>query len=294
MAIRQIIEIDEGRCDGCGACETGCPEGALRIIDGKARLVGESLCDGLGACIGACPRGAITVTRREAEPYDEEFTIAGIARQGPAVLEAHLEHLARHGQTGFLAQAVAWMETEGIPVPAVAGVIGSSSASGSGHAHAGGCPSTRMHRFTPVSVPPRGERGRGVDPSATGGASALTHWPIQLHLVNPGARQYRGADLLVAADCTAFSLGAFHEEMLAGRALVIACPKLDQGRDQYVEKLAVLLGTSKTVTVAVMEVPCCSGLLRLVLDARDRAGGDIPVHMVVIGIEGGVVTRKRC
>ncbi len=209
MATRQIIEIDQDKCNGCGACETGCHEGALRIINGVARLVGENLCDGLGACLGNCPFGAITVVEREAEDYDEAKVMAG-----------------KH--------------------PAPAAVI----------------------------------------------PSALSHWPIQLHLVNPRARQFENADLLVAADCTAFALGSFHGELLEGRSLVIACPKLDSGRELYLEKLAVLLASAATVTVAIMEVPCCSGLLKLVLDVRDRLTGHRQVNAVIVGIEGGFVARK--
>ena len=216
MPTREIIEIDEDKCDGCGACAGGCHEGALRIIDGKARLVGESLCDGLGACIGECPRGAITVTRREAEAYDEARVMDGLAILGPKVIAAHLA--AAH--------------------------------------------------------------------------SALTHWPIQLHLINPRAPQFVGKDILIAADCTAFSLGSFHTELLDGRSLVIACPKLDTGREIYFEKLATLIGAAKSVAVAIMEVPCCSGLLNMVLEARDSAANKSAVEAITIGIQGGILSRR--
>jgi NAD-dependent dihydropyrimidine dehydrogenase PreA subunit len=315
MATRQIIEIDGEKCNGCGACETGCPEGALRIIDGKARLVGENLCDGLGACLGNCPLGAIAVVEREAEAYDEAKVMEGIAAQGANVIAAHLDHLRRHGQEGYVLEALAWLAERGIAAPAEqdAGKTGSprtgffgqfrpategsptSGTSVPASSAQAGCPGSRSRRFSPASATaalmsaPAQSSQASRSSAAT---SALSHWPIQLHLVNPRARQFGDADLLVAADCTAFALGAFHRELLEGRSLVIACPKLDSGREQYVEKLAVLLGSASTVTVAIMEVPCCSGLLKLVLEARERLAAHKTVELVILGIEGGFVARK--
>jgi ferredoxin len=282
MASREIIEIDEDKCDGCGACANGCHEGALRIIDGKARLVGESLCDGLGACIGECPRGAITITRREAEDYDEARVMEGLSRLGPKVIAAHLEHLRSHGQDGEVREALAWMAARGIAVPAE-----ESAESG---CQGGGCPGSASRRFTPAGgAKPAQAAGQG---SGVDGPSTLTHWPIQLHLINPRAPQFAGTDLLIAADCTAFSLGAFHARLLAGKSLVIACPKLDSGREIYLEKLAVLLGAARSVTVAIMEVPCCSGLLKMVLDAREGAGKKPAIEAITIGIQGGILARR--
>jgi ferredoxin len=282
MATRDIIEIDEDKCDGCGACAGGCHEGALRVIDGKARLVGESLCDGLGACIGECPRGAITVTRREAEAYDEARVMGGLAKMGAKVIAAHLEHLRSHGQDGYVREALAYMASKGIPVPVEEEEVG---------CHGGGCPGSASKRFTPLRASPaaKGLTARVADPAAP---SALSHWPIQLHLINPRAPQFAGRDLLIAADCTAFSLGAFHAELLAGKSLVIACPKLDQGRDIYLEKLAHLVGAAASVTVAIMEVPCCSGLLGMVLEARSGLETKPPVEAVTIGIQGEILARS--
>lgn len=280
MSTRHIIEIDQDKCNGCGACETGCPEGALRIIDGKARLVGESLCDGLGACLGNCPFGAITVVEREAEAYDEEKVLAGIIPQGANVIAAHLDHLRRHGQDVYVRQAETVLAVRGIPIPAAPG----------------GCPGSMSRRFSPASATPASAAAntdaafaRNASPSSP---SALSHWPIQLHLVNPRARQFENADLLIAADCTAFSLGSFHEDLLKGRSLVIACPKLDTGREIYIEKLAVMIGSAASVTVAIMEVPCCSGLLKMVLEARQRVLEHKTVNVTIVGIEGGFVARK--
>jgi NAD-dependent dihydropyrimidine dehydrogenase PreA subunit len=279
MATREIIEIDEDKCDGCGACAIGCHEGALRVIDGKARLVGESLCDGLGACIGECPRGAIKVTRREAEAYDEAKVMEGLSKLGPKVIAAHLEHLRGHGQETYVRQALAFMAERGMELP-----IPTPSAPAAEQGH--GCPGSASRRFGAL-------RPQSAPGPAAAVPSALTHWPIQLHLINPRAPQYAGKDLLLAADCTAFSLGAFHAELLAGKSLAIACPKLDQGRDIYIEKLALLLDAASSVTVAIMEVPCCSGLLKMLLDAREMSSKKPSIEAITVGTEGGIAARRR-
>ena len=284
MATRTIIEIDQDRCNGCGACETGCPEGALKVVGGKARLVGESLCDGLGACIGRCPVDAIRVVEREAEEYDETAVIKEMLPQGAAVLAAHFAHLDRHGQDLYLNIAAEYLRSQGIALPqgferfgaakqapAFFKPCGGAQAKQRGQAHGGGCPGSAVRS----------------------GASALANWPIQLHLANPRSPHFEGADVLIAADCTAFALGSFHAELLAGRSLVIACPKLDSGKDLYLSKLAAIIGQARSVTAAIMEVPCCSGLLKLAQEARDAAGADTPIEAIVVGIDGGFVARKR-
>ncbi len=292
MAMRQIIEIDEAKCDGCGECAQGCPEGALRIIDGKARLVGESLCDGLGACIGTCPQAAITITEREAEEYDEAKVMDGIVRHGPNVIRAHIEHLEHHGQDSLAAQAKAYLADKGIPLHGAP-----LAANQHGHEAGGGCPGSHSRMFRAAQAAP----ARAPNPSAQSPAqesskapspSALGHWPIQLHLINPRGPQYAGAKLLVAADCTAFALGSFHTRLLEGHSLVIACPKLDQGREVYVEKLSALIAAAESVEVAIMEVPCCGGLLKLVLEARERNEKKPPIEAIVVGIEGSLVGRS--
>lgn len=312
MALREIIEIDEDTCDGCGACATGCPEGALQIIEGKARLVGESLCDGLGACLGECPRGAISVTRREAEAYDEAKVMEGMSRLGPPVIAAHLEHLAHHGQDLLESQALAWLTARGLEDPrkTVPSAVPGGAAP---DCRGGGCPGSASRRFNARAASVEAVRtlagpglsraeARGLsraeapaaqpNPGAADQSSALGHWPIQLHLANPGAPQYRGAKLLIAADCTAFALGSFHPSLLSGRSLVIACPKLDD-RTGYVEKLARLIALASRLEVAIMEVPCCSGLLKLVTEARALAGLDTPIAVTVVGVEGGIVRSSQ-
>lgn len=283
MAVRTIIEIDQDACDGCGACATGCPEGALKVIDGKARLVGESLCDGLGACIGKCPLGAITITEREASDYDEVRVVKEILPQGPAVLLAHFEHLDHHGQDLYLRRAVEYLLSESLPIPAGFEKFARPKQA----AQAQGCPGMKSHAFAPKPI------AAAAAPALRPAASALGNWPIQLHLANPRAPHFAGADLLIAADCTAFALGSFHGDLLRGKSLVIACPKLDSGRDIYADKLAAMIGQARSVTIAIMEVPCCSGLLKLAQDARTAAGAAVPLETVVVGIDGGFVARKK-
>lgn len=272
MAIRTLITIDQDTCDGCGACVVGCPEGALKIIDGKARLVGESLCDGLGACIGKCPKGAITTVRREADEYDEIKVIREILPQGPALLQAHLEHLDHHGQDLYLRKAVEYLAANKLPIPQGFERYALPKAPQQFQ----GCPGIKTRSLAPKPQAP----------------SALGNWPIQLHLVNPRAPHFNGASILIAADCTAFALGSFHRELLEGKTLVIACPKLDSGKDIYTDKLASIIGQASSVSLAIMEVPCCSGLLKLAQEARAAAGSSTPIETFVVGIEGGFVARK--
>lgn len=232
MAIRNIIQIDEAKCDGCGQCVTGCAEGALAIVDGKAKLVRESLCDGLGACIGECPQGALTIEQREADVFDD------------AAVEAHPAHSAPQHPGG-------------------------------------GCPHAASRSFAPKSAETTPETGAAAP-------SQLAQWPIQLHLIQPTAPYFQDAEVLIAADCAAFACGDFHSRFLAGKTLIIACPKLDNP-EGYIEKLRELFTEAKprSVTVVRMEVPCCKGLLAMVLKAREQAGGATPVHEVVVGIEDG-------
>ena len=282
---RKIISIDEELCDGCGACTNGCPEGALALVDGKARLVGDLLCDGLGACIGTCPRGAITVEEREAEPYDERKVMEeNIVPKGSATIAAHLDHLRAHGEDAYLAIALQVLAEKGIEAPAVPSAEG-------GH---GGCPGMKAFAFK-GAAPARPASGLApASMAATAGParpSELRQWPIQLHLINPRAPQFRGAPLLLAADCAAFSVGDFHSRWLAGRKLAIACPKLDDGLDRYVDKLAVLIDEAMidTLTVLRMHVPCCGGLVKLALEARSKATRNVPIKSVTVDPEGNVL-----
>jgi NAD-dependent dihydropyrimidine dehydrogenase PreA subunit len=267
---RQIIRIDESKCDGCAICCEGCPEGALQIIDGKARLVSEITCDGLGACVGECPQGAITVERREAAAYDERTTLDGIIPEGVATLRAHLKHLHEHGQTTYLNQALAHLRDLGHAVPEYREQI----------AHQG-CPGSAPRSF--VRVP-------AATPARDGLTSQLAQWPVQLHLISPMNPVFQGADLLLAADCVAFAMPDFNQKWLPGRKLAIACPKLDQVQEIYRDKLTALVDEAQvsTISVMIMEVPCCGGLLRLAQEAVSRATRKVPIQAIVVGLNGEI------
>ncbi len=275
MAKRKIISIDEEKCTGCAECIPNCPEGALQVIDGKCRLVSDLFCDGLGACVGHCPTGAMTVEEREAEPYDERRVMENIVRAGPNTIAAHLKHLKDHGADDYLREAVAYLEEREIDVPADAQKTPTPC----------GCPGMRLRELAPSAPPP-------ADAPAAKRPSCLRNWPVQLKLVPPAAPWLKGADLLIAADCVAFALPDFHEELLEGRVLLVGCPKLDDA-EAYVTKLAAVFEANavRSVTVAHMEVPCCFGLVEVVKEAIERSGADVPYSEVTVGIEGGVLAR---
>jgi len=275
---RKIITIDEEKCNGCGACESGCPEGALRVIDGKARLVGELLCDGLGACLGTCPEGAITVEEREAEPYDELAVIRNIVPQGRNVILAHLQHLKDHGQSTYLKQAVSYLREHKIAIDMFPQIADHNSAGAARQ-----CPGSKTLSFPAQRAIPEGEEM----------PSQLTHWPVQLHLINPAAPHYRNSDLLIAADCVAYAYADFHRTSLRGRTLAIACSKLDARQEVYADKIAALIDEScvKSIRVMIMQVPCCSGLLRHVVDGAGRARRRVPVSCVIVGIGGEILSE---
>jgi ferredoxin len=238
------------------------------MIDGKARLVSELTCDGLGACLGECPRGAIQVETREAAPYDERRTLDQILPKGSATLTAHLEHLHAHAQTAHLATALAYLAELGIQAPPFR------------PHHPQGCPGSAPRALAPA---PAARRGEGL-------SSQLSQWPVQLHLIAPGNPVFQGADLLLAADCTAFALPDFNQKYLPGKKLAIACPKLDGNQEVYLAKLTALIDEAglKSITVMIMEVPCCGGLLRIAQMAAQQASRKLPVQVLVVGIGGEV------
>ncbi len=264
MAVRKIVNIDEDLCDGCGDCVPSCAEGAIQIIGGKAVLLADNLCDGLGACLGECPQGAITVTERDADEFDEiavDLHLAKMPDLGPT-----------HGGHGR--------------GPALAGLNESAVVHGGG---GGGCPSSRTMHF-PVAGPPTAVPSGAPAPAA----SELRQWPVQLHLVSPTAPYFQGADLLLAADCCAFASAEFHQRFLRGKALAMACPKLDSGREIYLAKLVAMIDQSRinTLTVAIMEVPCCSGLLSLAKEAVAAASRKVPIKLTILGVQGQVVREE--
>ncbi len=244
--MRKIIEIDESLCNGCGNCIVSCAEGALALIDGKAKLVSESYCDGLGACLGECPTGALRIIERTAEDFDE------------AAVEAHLR---AHGQQEI-------QVSEQLPC---------------------GCPSTRLQSFGDRETCAHANEPR----TYTVAKSSLSHWPVQIRLIPASAPFLKNADLLVAADCTPFAYAAFHQDFLTGKVALVGCPKFDD-QQSYVDKFTEIFAKAniRSVTVLVMEVPCCHGLPMIVRQAMKNAGKIIPLELVVISVKGEILQRE--
>ena len=275
MAKRKIINIDENKCTGCAQCIPNCPEGALQIIDGKARLISDLFCDGLGACMGYCPEGAINIEEREAAPYDEKKVMENIIKQGKNVIKAHLEHLKEHGEMSLLKEALGVLEKKGIKDPLhEAHKNGASSV----HAHDGACPGSMAMDL---------RKTKKTDTPVSEAESELRQWPIQIKLVSPRAPYLKGADLLIAADCVPFAYANFHSVLLKGKILLIGCPKLDDAAF-YAEKITEIFKNNdiKSVTCAHMEVPCCFGLVSIIKEAIMVSGKDIPFEEVTISRKG--------
>ncbi len=280
MAKRQIITIDEEKCNGCGSCVPGCPEGALQIIDNKARLVSDLFCDGLGACIGDCPEDAISVIEREAEPYDEIRVMENIVKQGENTIKAHLEHLKNHGETGFLKLATDYLEEKGITNPLEEEVKDKA-----GEKLPCGCPGSSVRDMREDKRETTEDDDINVNQKAE-----LRQWPVQIHLVPVNAPYFDGADLMITADCVPFAYGNFHKDLLKGKILLVGCPKLDDA-GFYKNKITEILKENniKSVTIAHMEVPCCFGLVKLVNEALAEAGKDILLDNITVKVNGEMV-----
>jgi ferredoxin len=304
MMKRKIIQIDDEKCNGCGVCIPDCPEGALQMIDGKARLVSDLFCDGLGACIGTCPQGAITTIEREAEAYNERRVMSeNIIPKGQNTIKAHLKHLKDHNEAEYYQQAVDVLTEQGIEIPKEEKPASLPC----------GCPGTlakSIEKKEEAVTKHNGINNRNIKSGnyaqspqkdipnknalvhnaecSSGPSSQLSQWPIEMHLLSPDAGYFKDADILVAADCTAFSYGNFHNEFLKGRKLIIFCPKLDSSAEAYIEKLTAIFERNdiKSVTVARMEVPCCGGTTAIVEEALSRSGKDIPLNVTIINIDG--------
>lgn len=268
---RDIIMINEEKCTGCGSCVTGCPEGALQVIDEKARLISDLFCDGLGACIGDCPEGAIEVEQREAEPYDESKVMENIVKAGPNVIKAHLQHLQEHGQEDLVNEASQYLKKNNINIPDY-----------EEKPLACGCPGSMNQNLSPT-----GEQKQ----EAVLLQAQLSNWPVQLQLLNPNAPYLMNADLLIAADCAPFAYANFHERFLKDKVLIILCPKLDKTIDEYVDKLAQIFQKQdiNSISIVHMEVPCCSGIEVIVRRALEKAQKNIIIKDYTISINGEII-----
>jgi len=270
---RKIVKIDESKCNGCGQCATACAEGAIAIINGKARIVSETYCDGLGACLGKCPVDAVTIEEREAPAFDEAAALEHVAEtRGEHAGHGHShDHDHDHGHSHDHDHGHAHPH----PHPHT-------------HSHGGSaCPGTMVRAMKrPAAPAPCAAAAGEVD-------SELTHWPVQLTLLNPAAACFNDADLLLAADCVPFAMPDFHARFLRGKSVAVGCPKLDDA-GYYAEKLAEILraNTIKSLTVVHMEVPCCFGLSRLAETAVRSSGKNIPIHDVTVGLDGKVKSER--
>ena len=290
---RKIIKIDEEKCTGCGECIPNCPEGAMQIIDDKARLVSDLFCDGLGACIGHCPEGAITIEEREAEPYDEKKVMENIVPQGPNTIRAHLRHLKDHGAEDYYREAVGFLKENHIQVPPLEAEPDDLPCE---------CPGSRVMDFSEkdeaapacASADRRAEEKTApAGPRPRRGHSRLRQWPVQIMLVPPTAPYLKNADLVIAADCVPFAYADFHEDLLKGKALLVGCPKLDDV-ELYERKLTTVFEQNdlRSVTVVHMEVPCCFGLAKIVKSAIAASGKVMPLADVTVGVKGDVLSRS--
>lgn len=269
---REIIEIDEEKCNGCGLCVPNCYEGALQIIDGKARLISDLFCDGLGNCIGYCPQGAITMITREAEKYNEKKVMEKISSQGENTIKAHLEHLRDHNETALLQEAIDYLEENRMNNPLKI----TQEPKQVFHA----CPGTMIREIKEDSF----------EKEITGNTkqrSELTQWPVQLSLIPPNAPYFKDADLLILADCVAVADPNLHQEIIKGKKLAIGCPKLDN-LDSYKNKIKAIIEMNdlNTITVAIMEVPCCRGLYSIVEEALNESAKRITLKKIVANING--------
>ncbi len=262
---RKIIEINEDLCNGCGECIVGCAEGALQLVNGKAKMVKEDFCDGFGDCIGTCPTGALQIVEREAAAYDIDATREHVTKMGAEALkkfdEANAEHDAKE----------------------------KASAKPAG----GGCPGLKM-RF---GNKPAADKPKAAETKVTGQVirSDLDQWPIQLHLVQPQAPFFKDKEMVVLSTCAPVSSPDVHWRYVRGRSLVVACPKLDK-TEGYVEKLAAIMAQNNMPKVIIvrMEVPCCGGLTAMTQQAHALSGRtDLVIEEVTIGLDGELLGTKQ-
>lgn len=262
VAERKIVHIDEEKCNGCGICVDACHEGAIQMVDGKAKLVSDIYCDGLGDCLRPCPTGAISIITRPAGAYDE----AAVAKR----MEERKKDAGPLpcGCPGSMAREL--KKAPAAPAPS------------------GGCPGSMSRSLkTPAASSCDCGCDCGEENSAPAAESELMNWPVQLRLVPPAAPYLKGADILLAADCTAFAVPDFHRRYLKNKPVLIACPKLEDNEPQ-IAKLSEVLRSAlpASLTILRMEVPCCGGLVRVAEEAVARTGLDIPIKTIVVGVDG--------
>jgi NAD-dependent dihydropyrimidine dehydrogenase PreA subunit len=289
---RKIINIDEVKCNGCGLCIPECHEGALQVIDGKARLISDLFCDGLGACLGYCPEGAISIEEREAEPYNERKVMEIITQKGTNTILAHLEHLRDHNEQAYLREAIDYINEHKITMNQEEIKVSKTMTEKQMTSH--GCPGSMSRDFrtesTAVAEAVSDEKEHVVN-----AASELRQWPVQLHLLNPMASYFQGKDVILTADCVAFAMGNFHAGFLKGKSLAIACPKLDTNKESYIQKLTAMMKDAmiSSLKVIIMEVPCCGGLVQMAKIARDNSGRTLPIQVVVVSVEGEIIEEEE-
>jgi len=281
MAVRTMVHIDEDKCDGCGLCVPDCAEGALQIIDGKAKLVSDIYCDGLGACLGSCPRNAITMVRRDADGYDE------------GAVADHLRTLGREPLPHDHDDAPGSEKAGKVGMDLACGCPGTLSQSFKGprtqpapSREGGGCPGSQSHSFDRPGTSTTSDHEGLI-------ASRLGNWPVQISLVPPKAPYLESADILIAADCAPFAYGDFHRRFMEGKVLLVGCPKLDDVQ-AHIEKLSVIFKENhiRSIGVVFMEVPCCSGLVQMVREALRLSDVHIPTTLYRVGIKGDFVEEK--
>lgn len=250
--VRKIIEINEELCNGCGQCVPDCAEGSLKIVDGKARLVADKLCDGLGACLGSCPTGALKIVERSADEFDEK---------------AVEEYLAQEKAAAKPQEKAKTMDC--------------------------GCASTHIQSFAPRPAMSPCQAANMPTKTARDAASELTHWPVQIRLIPAHAPFLQNADVLVAADCTAVAVRNFQEKYLAGKTVMMGCPKFDDA-ESYVQRFTEIINTCnlKSLTILIVEVPCCSAMNVIIRKALERAGKSVPVEQITISTRGEELARK--
>ena len=267
---RNIIEIDEKLCNGCGQCVSACAEGAIQLVNGKARLVSENYCDGLAACLGECPEGALKIVERDADAFDPEAVEQHLKEEGSGnrsqKSEVRSQKINKHE---IVLNSKLKTQNSELNLPC-------------------GCPSTHLQMFaSPCEAANQPVQHAGAD-------SALTHWPVQIKLVPPTAPFLKGANLLIASDCTPVAYPAFHTDFLKGKPVLMGCPKFDD-TEEYINKFAEIfrIADIKSITALIMEVPCCSKMPLIIQQSMALAGKSIPVEIVVVSTRGKILKKEK-